>query len=384
MRKIAILTGTRAEYGILTSLIKAIQKHPDLIYELIVTGMHISPQFGTTINEIKKDKAKIGAEVDMHLGGNTGKEMAQSVGHGIIGIADALEKIKPDILVVLGDRGEPLAGAIAASHMNIPIAHLHGGEVTGTIDESIRHAITRFSHIHLPATKKSVERLIKMGEDKKNIYLVGAPGLDPILHESLMTKDELYEYLNFDKTKPFILAVQHPVTTEFKDTVQNTKETVNAITKLNMQTIFIGSNSDAGTVTMTNLIEKLKQNKLVRYYISIPHKIYLSAMKFCSFMISNSSSGIIEAPSFGIPVINLGTRQQGRERAKNIIDIDYNIKQILRAADKALHDKEFIKMCRKKENPYNPFRDAQAGERTAQILAKIKIDNKIIQKKITY
>ena len=384
-RKIAIVTGTRAEYGILTSVADAIKKEKNLDYGFVVTGMHLLKEFGHTIGEIRKDKYKIWAVVPMLKNTKTPEGMAESLGRGITGMAKAFQKIKPDIVVVLGDRDEPLAAAAAAAHMNIPVAHIHGGEVTGSIDESIRHAITKFSHIHFAATKNSVERLKKMGEDSWRIYLVGSPGVDSIKNKKLYSRKQIAKQFGFKEGKKIILAVQHPVTTEYGSAMKNMSEVIDALLQLNEQTIYIYSNSDAGyNKMMQQVLKRARKSKKITIFRNLSHILYLSAMKNADVMIGNSSSGLIEAPSCKTPYVLIGTRQSGREMAKSAIQAGYSKNEIVHAAKRAMFNKAFRRTVDKCINPYDPFGDGKAGKRIANILAGVKINYKLIQKKIAY
>lgn len=381
MRKVAVVTGTRAEYGILKPVLRAIKSHPRLNLILIVTGMHLSKEFGYTIKEIIKDGFKIDAKVEMLHKEDTRAAMAKSIGKCVIKMTEVLEKTKPDLLVLLGDRAEMLAGAVAASYMGIPIAHLHGGEVSGSIDDSIRHAITKLAHIHFPATQRSAERIIKMGEDPSRVFVVGAPALDTILNEKLPEPAELSRKYGVDLSKPILLVLQHSVVTECEDAADQIKETLEAIVELKHQTILIYPNADAGGRRMVKVIKKYEKYPFIKSFKSLPYKDYLGLMSVASVMIGNSSSGIIEAPSFHLPVVNIGSRQNGRERSTNVIDVGYDRKKIIKAVEKALYDEEFRKNVRKCKNPYG---DGKAGERIAKILAEIKITPELLQKKITY
>jgi UDP-N-acetylglucosamine 2-epimerase (non-hydrolysing)/GDP/UDP-N,N'-diacetylbacillosamine 2-epimerase (hydrolysing) len=381
MRKVAVVTGTRAEYGILKPVLRAIKSHPRLNLILIVTGMHLSKEFGYTIKEIIKDGFKIDAKVEMLHKDDTRAAMAKSIGKCVIKMTEVLEKTKPDLLVLLGDRAEMLAGAVAASYMGIPIAHLHGGEVSGSIDDSIRHAITKLAHIHFPATQRSAERIIKMGEDPSRVFVVGAPALDTILNEKLPEPAELSRKYGVDLSKPILLVLQHSVVTECEDAADQIKETLEAIVELKHQTILIYPNADAGGRRMVKVIKKYEKYPFIKSFKSLPYKDYLGLMSVASVMIGNSSSGIIEAPSFHLPVVNIGSRQNGRERSTNVIDVGYDRKKIIKAVEKALYDEEFRKNVRKCKNPYG---DGKAGERIAKILAEINITPELLQKKITY
>ncbi|KEI06966.1 UDP-N-acetylglucosamine 2-epimerase (hydrolyzing) [Clostridium botulinum C] len=380
-RKIAVITGTRADYGIYYSVLKAIENHKDLELHLIVCGMHLSPEFGMTINEIEKDGFKIDDKIDTILSSDSGEAMAKSIGITLMGLTQSLDRIKPDILLILGDRGEMMAGALAAIHMNIPVAHIHGGEVTGTVDESIRHSITKLSHIHFPANEDSRERIIKMGEEKKNVYVVGAPGIDYIKNTEYLSREEVLRRFNLKDDKIFILT-QHPVTTEKDMVVYQIEETLSAIAELGIQTIISYPNSDNGGREIIKVIEKYREKyDFLKVFKNLSQVEYLSLLNTADIMIGNSSSGIIEAPSFKLPVINIGTRQQGRLRACNIIDVSYNRKEILSAIDKVLYNEEFKKELKKCENPYG---DGHSGERIADILSKVDINHQLIQKRITY
>ncbi|MDI6786042.1 MAG: UDP-N-acetylglucosamine 2-epimerase [bacterium] len=381
MKKIAVITGNRADYGIYYPILKTILAHSNLELFLIVTGSHLSPDFGNTIDEILRDGFNIKAKVDMLPDDDTGAAMAKSLGKGIIGITKALELIQPNILLILGDRGEMMAGAIAGAHMNIVVAHIHGGEVSGTIDESLRHAITKLSHIHLVATNKSAKRIIKLGEQKNMVFVVGAPRLDTILNQKLIEPSIIAKKFNLDLSRPILLAVQHPVTTEINEAAWQMKQTMQALKKLSLQTILMLPNSDAGGQAMIKIIKEFKDCSFINSFSSLPHLEYLSLMKIAKVMVGNSSSGIIEAPSFHLPVVNIGTRQQGRQCSNNIINVKYNKVEIIKAINKALFDENFRKRIKNCKNPYG---DGKASSIIVKILNKIKITPNLLQKKLTY
>jgi UDP-hydrolysing UDP-N-acetyl-D-glucosamine 2-epimerase len=381
-RKICVVTGTRAEYGILKPVMEAVKKSPTLELSVIVTGMHLAQQFGYTLREIEEDGFKIDAKVDMLLSGDTGTAMAKSIGNGIISSAQALDILKPDIILILGDRTEPLAVAIAGAYMNIPIAHIHGGDsAKAGLDEYARHAITKLAHIHFPATEKSAERIIKMGEDSSNVFVVGAPGLDSILNKELIEPEKIAKHYNLELSKPILLVVQHPITTEVEDAPYQIRETLEAIFELKYQTVLIYPNADAGGRKMIEIIKEYEKHPFIKAFKSIPHKEYLSLMKMASVLTGNSSSGIIEAPSFGLPVVNIGSRQEGRQRAENVTDVGYDKEEIKAAIKKAFYDEDFKEKVKKCKNPYG---DGKAGVRIADVLSKIKIDKPLLQKKLTY
>jgi len=388
MRKVAVLTGSRGDISVYSSVLDAIDESAGLEYELIVTGMHLSERFGSTINEIKKANRKIGIEVPMLKYEDSLAGMVKNTGVALVGVTEAIERVKPDVILVLGDRGEQLAAAMAGAHMNIPVAHLHGGEVSGTIDESIRHAITKFVHIHLPATKKSKERVIKLGEKEENVYLVGAPGVDSVKKKAKMGREEIAKYFNFDPKRIMVLVVQHPVTTEFDYAQRHMEVIIDSLIELDEQTLWIYSNSDAGYTKMMEIlgskIRKAGKVNKIKVYESLPHELYLSLMKEVDVMIGNSSSGVIEAPSCETPYVLVGTRQIGREKAQSILEVDYDKNKILKAVKKSLNDLEFKNMIKTCDKPYDPFNDANAGERVAEILVNFKITPGLLQKRITY
>jgi len=383
MKKIAVVTGTRAEYGILHPVLRAIEAHKNLHLLLVVTGMHLSHEFGYTITEIEKDGFQISARVDMVPSDDTLKAMAESVGMGIIGLAKTWEQLKPDTILVLGDRVEPLAAAISGAYMNIPIAHIHGGDRSqGGLDEYARHAITKFAHIHFPTTQASAERILKLGEDEWRIHLVGSPALDVILNEPLISQENIIRKFNIDSSKPLILVIQHPVTTESDKAAEQMTETLEAVTSLDHPIIALYPNADAGSRRIIKTLQDYaKKHTTIKTIKNLPRREYLSLMKIANVLVGNSSSGMIDASSFDLPVVNIGRRQEGRERGNNVIDVNHNQGEIRTAINKALADKEFQAEIARGNNPYG---DGKAGNRIADILSKISNRQSLLQKKLTY
>ena len=379
-RKILYISGTRADYGLMKETLLSIRKNPELKIEIAATGMHLMPEFGETIKEIKKDGFKIHKIGAIYKKDNK-ESMADFVGELIRLLVKEVKKIKPDMILILGDRGEMLSGAVVGAYLDIPVVHIHGGDVTGTVDEFSRHAITKLSHIHLAATKNSAQRIEKMGEDKWRIFVVGAPGLDEILNEKLLSKKEIAKKYNLNPTEPILLTIQHPVSAEIENSAKQMKETMEAIRELSLQAIVIYPNADAGGREMIKVIGKYAKYPFIKIYKNVPRKDYLSLMNVASAMIGNSSSGTIEAPSFNLPMVNIGGREKGRERAANIIDVGYDRKQIKEAVKKAIYDKNFLA---KLKNCKNPYGKGFAGPKIAKILSKIPIDKKLLEKKITY
>lgn len=383
-RKICYVTGTRAEYGLMRHILKEISKKFDL--SLIVTGMHLCPEFGYTINEIEKDGFKIDKKVDMLLASDTGGAMAKSFGLAVIGITQALEDIKPDMLLIIGDRGEALAAAIAGAHLNIPIAHIHGGDQGDDgahIDDPIRHSITKFAHIHLAATKLSAERIIKMGEEPWRVHVVGAPGLDEIFSEELYSEEYIEKKHHLDIDKTLILVVQHPTLTQIDMAADQVRETLEALKEIREQNILIYPNSDAGGRKMIKVIQEYEKYDFLQTYKSLHRKDYLSLMKYASVMVGNSSSGTIEAPTFKLPVVNIGIRESSREHAGNKIFVKPNRNEIRQAIKKALFDENFKRLVRNCKSPYG---DGNASEKIVKILKDTFSLEKerLLRKKLTY
>lgn len=381
MRRVVYLTGTRADYGLFYQTLRRIEEHPDLDLRLIVTAMHLAPEFGYTLRLIEQDGFHIAAQVETLLAGDSGGSMGRAIGLGILGLTQALESLRPDVLILLGDRGEMLAGAIAAAHLNIAIAHVHGGEVSGTIDESVRHAITKFAHIHFPSTRENGERIVKMGEDPARVHVVGAPGLDYLRLVEPMEQRELASDLDLDLSEPVLLMTQHPVTTEEEAAAEQMRITLEAVKAVGVQTLITYPNADGGGRAMIQALKAYETLPFVRIRKSLGQRRYVSLLRYACAMVGNSSSGIIEAPYFGLPVVNIGTRQQGRQRAENVLDVPHDRAAIEQAIRTALTDEGFIQQARQCTNPYG---DGYAGERISEILAQVPLDRGFLQKRLAY
>lgn len=382
MKKILVVSGTRSEYGLLKPVIESLRKSPNLKTQIVITGSHLEEIFGKTIKEVKGD-FKIDEILRLPLKKDTNEAMSLLVGKSILGFTKIFKQLKPSMILILGDRVEVFGAAVAGYYLNIPIAHLHGGDksIGGHLDDSVRHAITKLAHLHFAATKKSAQRIIRMGEEKWRVFVVGATGIDSIAKENIISRQKIAKKYNLDLSKPILLAVQHSLTTESDYAAGQIKETLEAIRELKFQTILIYPNADAGGRRMIKAIGKYKKYSFIRIYKNIPHKDYLSLMKISSVMIGNSSSGIIEAPSFYLPVVNIGSRQEGRERTNNIIDVRHKKEEIKKAIKFAIYNKKFREKVKKCKNPYG---SGNAGFKIAKILSKIKINKNLFQKKITY
>lgn len=367
MKKICIITGTRAEYGLLKPLIDRVDCADDLELQLVVTGMHLSTEFGLTYHEIEKDGYPIKKKIEMLLSSDTTVGITKSMGIALIGFADYFEENKPDIAIILGDRYEMLVAASAAMVARIPIAHIHGGELTeGAIDESIRHSITKMSHLHFTTTDEYRKRVIQLGEQPEYVYHVGALGVENVKKIKLLTQKKLEEQICFHFTEPTILVTYHPVTLERMTSKEQFNNILSVIDKhKDISVIFTKANSDTDGRIINEMMDNYVSKNMdrCRVYTSLGQLRYLSALQFCSAVVGNSSSGIIEVPSFGIPTVNIGDRQKGRVCAKSVISCGNSVREIENAICKALSS-EFREEAKKVNNPYE-------GENTADKIMQI-------------
>lgn len=367
MKKICIVTGTRAEYGLLKPVIDKIYKSDKLELQLVATGMHLSTEFGMTYKEIEEDGYPITSKIEMLLGSDTPMGITKSMGVAMIGFADCFDANKPDLVVILGDRYEMLAVASAAMVARIPIAHIHGGELTeGIIDEAIRHSITKMSHLHFTTVNEYRKRVIQLGESPSTVYNVGALGVENAKSVSLLSKGELENMIGFQFRVPTIMVTYHPVTLEKTFAEKQFKEILDVIdSHKEISVIFTKANADTdGRIINKMIDEYVEMNKdRCRGYASLGQKKYLSTLQFCNAVVGNSSSGIIEVPSFKIPTVNIGNRQKGRVHAESVIDCKNDKVQIEAALMKALSP-EFRNRILGVKNPYE-------GDRTSEKIVEI-------------
>lgn len=366
MRKICVVTGSRAEYGLLSGLMHAIKDDSELELQVIATNMHLSPEFGLTYKNIEADGFTINKKVVMLLSSDTANATAKSVGLGFIGFADAYEDLQPDMIVVLGDRYEIISAVSTALFYKIPVAHLHGGEITeGAYDDCIRHSITKMSHLHFTSTESYRNRVIQLGEDPKRVFNVGAPGIENIKRVPLLSKAELEASLDgFSLGDKYLMVTYHPVTLENSTASEQIVHLLEALDKYpDYQVIFTLPNSDTDGRVIIQLINQYvsKQSDRCVAYPSLGLKRYLSALKYAKAVVGNSSSGIIEVPSFGIPTLNIGDRQKGRLAADSVVNCGTSKEEILEGLEKVLHS-EF-------QNIVNPY---EGKNTTADILHVLK------------
>lgn len=366
--KICVVTGTRAEFGLLTPLMKAIQSEKNLVLQVLATGAHLSPEFGFTYRHIEEAGFIIDEKVDMLLSSDSDTAIVKSAGLGMIGYADALDRLQPDWVLLLGDRFEAFAAATAAYLKKIPIIHLHGGEVTaGATDEGLRHSITKMATLHFTATETYRKRVLQLGEPDDQVYNTGAIGLDNIVQLPLLDRGQLEEALGIKLTDPLLLVTYHPVTLEHASSGEQMQELLEALDELkNAQIIFTLPNADSdGRVIIQLIRDYVVQNPgRAAAFTSLGQLRYLSLMKQAAAVVGNSSSGIIEAPGSGIPTVNIGDRQKGRLAAGSVIHCAPSKQAIGEALRKAL-DPDFREFCRSVENPYGK---GGATERMMQVL----------------
>jgi len=387
-RKVSIVTGSRCSYGIYTPVLREIEAHRDLDYSLIVTGMHLSPKYGHTIDEIISDGFRIAATVDMLLDSDSGAAQAKSLGLAVLGMTQAFENTRPDVILISGDRAEILAAAVAGANMNIPVVHMDGGQESGTIDNAVRHAITRFAHVHCAITRLGAERLIRMGEEPQRVHLVGAAAIEYALNLNLEPPEQIAAELGLDCARPIIIVLQHPVTGETEDSGRQMEETLKAVAEIGEQAVIIGPNSDPGNNAMWQAIDRFmnEENKKATtvFRVNLPFVKFLSLMKAASVMVGNSSGAIVEAPSLGLPVVDIGTRQTGREKAGNVIEVGYDWCEITFAIRKALTDREFIARAREKKTPYDPYGDGKTAGRIVDIILRLEVTPELLNKRLTF
>jgi GDP/UDP-N,N'-diacetylbacillosamine 2-epimerase (hydrolysing) len=379
-KKIAYISGTRADFGLMTPVLKAVQNSEKLKLRLYATGMHLMPEFGETINYIRKEFPEV-APIQAAFEKDGREGAAKFAGYFLNKLALEFSESRPDFVLILGDRPEMLCVAVACLYLGIPTGHLHGGEKTSTVDEIARHAITKLATIHFPATNESAERIRKMGEEEWRIHVVGAPALDMILNEELPSKEELYGKLGLKREDKFILITQHPVSEEVEDAGKQMEETIFAVKEVALPVVVTYPNADAGGQKIIEVIEREKNNPLFHIFPSLEYKMFLSAEREAAVWIGNSSGAMIESSSFKTPVVNIGIRQKGRQRGNNVIDAGYDRNEIVSAIDKSLNDKDYLEKISKIKNPWG---DGKTGPRIAEILENLQIDSALLAKRLTY
>ena len=384
VRKVCVFIGSRANYSSIKSVMRAVQQHPGLRLQLVVGASALLDRFGSVVDVIESDGFKPDARVTMIVEGETPATMAKSTGLGLLELPTIFELLKPDIVVSVGDRFETMSTAIAAAYMNIPVAHTMGGEISGTIDESIRHAVTKLAHMHFPANDAAAERIIRMGEPPDTVHVVGCPRIDLVAEIADASGGVPHaEWLNregvgaeLDPSKPFLLVNQHPVTTEYGRGKQQIRETLEALDELKIPTMMLWPNVDAGSediATGMRTIREQRKPDYIRFYKNFPIETYIRLMLSCACVVGNSSAPIREGAFLGVPAVNIGTRQMGRDRGPNVVDVDYDRHEIVAAIRRQLAHGRYV--------ADHLYGDGGAGPRIADLLARVPLS---VQKRLVF
>jgi GDP/UDP-N,N'-diacetylbacillosamine 2-epimerase (hydrolysing) len=375
-RRICYITGTRADFGLMRSTLQGIHSAPGLELAIVATGMHLAPQYGATIGDIEAAGLPIAARVPVDLEPTTGATMARNIGHMLAAFVDALLQIRPSAVLLLGDRGEMLAGALAAIHLNIPVVHLHGGERSGTVDESVRHAISKLAHYHLVATEAARQRLMAMGELPAHVITTGAPGLDGIESLATIGREQLLRDEQLDPSQPVALLIYHPVLQEAGSGGAEIAAIIAVLLRCGLQVLALEPNSDAGGSEIREALRQRADTKGLRVITHLPRERFVSWMAAADLMAGNSSAGIIEAASFGTPVVNIGSRQNLRERNANVIDTPVAATAIEEAVLRGLRHGRYDRR--------NIYGDGNAGRRIVAFLGDMSLDPSILVKGHAY
>lgn len=392
-RKIAVFTGNRAEYGLQYPILKAVGLHPELEYRLLVSGAHLDDNFGRTLDEIRSDGFHIDTEIKIEMSGDSRISTAQAIGSGVLAISRALEQSRPDIMVVYADRFEGFAAVIAASQMNIPTAHIEGGDLTegGALDDSVRHAMTKLAHLHFTTNQQATNRILAMGEEPWRVHTVGFPAIDLISEGRFAAPGEVAEKLQLDLARPVVLFTQHSITTEFEQASVQVQSSIQAMKQLaaqGVQVVMTYPNNDAGGPAIIASLNALAAQQVpgIQVHRSLGRHLYHGVLALARDVsvrvacVGNSSSGIKETPAFGCPTVNIGSRQDGRLRGGNVIDAEYDQLQIAAAVNRCLHDEAFRTACRNTDNPYYL---GDAGKKIASVLAEVPLNQALLRKSMT-
>lgn len=373
-RKIVYLSGTRADFGLMRNTLRQLALTTDL--SIVATGTHLSEAFGYTVDEVRNAGLHICAEVPVDVTTRTGESMAIAIGQCLQGVTFALARERPDVLLLLGDRGEMLAGAVAALHLGIACAHIHGGERSGTVDEPLRHAISKLATWHFVANSESRKRLIRMGEAADRVHITGAPGLDGLLDEASLNAADTALGLGLVDVRPFVLALFHPVVQQSTSAKEQTEALAGALNEIGLPVVWLAPNADAGSLEIEEALKAVPLPAGSRRIGHLPRSVFCSAMRHCAVMVGNSSAGLIEAASFGAPVVNVGDRQRARDRNANVTDVPAQRAAIAIALAGAIAHGRWP--C---DNRYG---DGRAGARIAHLLESLPLHAGLLEKTNTY
>ena len=375
-RRVAYISGTRADLGLMRPTLELIQASDLLNLLIISTGMHLDPAYGATEHEIHDAGLPISARVEVERGIPSGALMARNIGRMIIGMVEAFEQLHPDLVLLLGDRGEMMAGALAAIHLNLPIAHVHGGELSGTVDEPVRHAISKLSHFHYTATEESRGRLIRMGELPENIFVTGAPGLDSMKELACRDRGSLFAKFGMDESRRLALFLYHPVLEQADRAGDSICATIQSLAEQQVQVLALKPNADAGSDNIASVLEGLAKAGKIQLVTHLPRGEYVSLLRVADMLIGNSSSGIIEAATFGTPVVNIGSRQNLRQRNANVIDVVDHPDDIRNGISLVLSQGRF--------QGTNVYGDGQARTRIVNSLERLVLGEEVLRKSNAY
>lgn len=380
IRTIMIITGSRGEYGYIKPIIEKIKDDDLLDYTIVATNMLLLPEFGYAVNNFLEDDIDVKYKIDMAMDGYSNASMVKSLGVFLVSLTDIVSNDRPSMILLAGDRGEQMVGAIVGAHLNVPVAHIQAGELSGNIDGMTRHAITKYAHLHFASNSDAEQRLHKMGEQAFRIFNTGAPQLDEFHTYTYFGKKEFFKKYNLDNKRGFALVVQHSITEESGASETQMNITLQSLKELNMQAIIIFPNNDAGSC---GIQQAISDNRIMDFHIerNVGRSDYANMMKHADFIIGNSSSGILEAPTFKLPCINIGRRQAGRIQADNVINVDFNKQDIIAAIHKIYNDKEYLEKLKYIKNPYG---DGNSSQRICEILKSIEIDAKLVNKELVY
>lgn len=383
-RKILGVTGIRSDYDIMSSVFYAINNNSELDLEIFITGAHLSEMHGYTIEMVRKDGFKIADEVESLLSSDKLSARIKGMTMQMQGLIQTVSRIKPNFLLVLGDREEAMATALVGSYMNIPIAHIAGGDrVVGNVDDQIRHAVTKLAHLHFTTSQENSERILKMGEQPFRVFTTGNPGLDRLVAVEPLSAAEVSKNIGFEISydEPYIMVIQHVISTEVDFAYSQMITTLEAIKRMGIKTILIYPNSDAGSRQLIQAIHEYEEVKCLFSIHNIPRAEFVNLMRNAKCLVGNSSAGILEAPLLGLPVVNIGNRQKGRLHAENVNFVKHDVEEICAAVHNAVYNEEYRGKVKKCQNPYG---DGCASQRIAEILSIIPIDDKLLIKDITY
>ena len=383
-RSILGVTGIRSEYDIMSSVFRAIDDHPDLELSLVVTGAHLSEAYGRTVEEIRADGFAVADEIESLISGDQDSSRVKGLAIQLQGLVQTVARVRPDILLVLGDREESMTTALVGAYMNIPVAHIAGGDrVVGNVDDQVRHAVTKLAHLHFTTNQESTERILRLGEQPFRVFTAGNPGLDRLVAVPSLSAPELGSRLGIElaEGEPLLVVIQHVISTEIDDAHRQMRTTLEAVAELGLTTLVSYPNSDPGSQQLIRAIGEFESLPHVHVRKNVPRLEFVNALRLASCLLGNSSAGIVEAPLLKLPVVNVGNRQKGRLHADNVAFVPHERDRIVAAVRRAVYDEDYRRMVAAAANPYG---DGHSSARIADVLATVALDDRLLVKDITY